>query len=194
MNPATAAAPARLGLAAILLASLAAFVVAAGPAEGAGRAWSAYLAPAAACPRASDPAATAEIQRRAISCLLNWARAQDGRGRLARSRPLERAAALKGRRLVSCGELTHAPCGSDPTATLRAAGYRYASFGENLFVGPWGGVSARDVVAAWLRSPTHRANVLRRDFRDVGAALVRARDLMGGGDAAVWIVALASSR
>jgi uncharacterized protein YkwD len=134
------------------------------------------------------------VQRRALGCLLNWARAQDGRGRLGLSRSLDRAAALKGRRIVACNVLSHAPCGGDPTAQLRAAGYRYARFGENLFVGPWGEVSARDVAAAWLRSPAHRANVLRGDFRDVGAAVVRASGLMDGGDAAVWVVAFGSPR
>jgi uncharacterized protein YkwD len=77
---------------------------------------------------------------------------------------------------------------------LRAAGYRYSSFGENLFVGTWGQVSARDVVAAWLQSPGHRANVLRPGFRDVGAALIRARGLFGDGDAALWIAAFAAPR
>lgn len=194
MSSTTAAAPARLALAVFLLASLAALAVVAGRAEGAGRAWSAYLAPAAACPGADDPSAAAAAQRRALACLLNWARAQDGRVRLAASRPLARAAALKGRRLVSCDEVSHSPCGADPTAALRAAGYRPASFGENLFVGTWGAVSARDVAAAWFRSPPHRANVLRREFREVGVALVRSRDLMGGGEAVVWIVAFASPR
>ena len=194
MTPATAAAPVRLGLTAIFLASsLVAFVVA-GRADGAGRSWSAYLAPAAACRGAEDPSAATAVQRRAIACLVNWARRQDQRSSLASSATLRRAAVLKGRGLVSCGELTHAPCGSDPAATLRAAGYRYASFGENLWAGPWGEASARDVVAAWLQSPGHRANVLRGGFRHLGVALVRVRGLLGDGDAAVWIAAFAAPR
>lgn len=193
VTSAAAAVPVRFGLAAILLASFAAFLVA-GRADGAARAWTAYLAPVSACRGSTDPAASPEVQRRAIGCLINWARAQDRRGRLAQPASLQRAAALKGRGVVSCGQLSHAPCGSDPTASLRTAGYRYSTFGENLFVGPWGQVTPREVVAAWLQSPPHRANVLRPGFRDIGAALVRARDLFGDGDAAVWIAAFAAPR
>jgi len=195
MTSATAAAPVRFGLAAILLASLAAFLVA-GRADGAGRAWTAYLAPASACPGSIDPAASPAVQRRAVGCLINWARVHDRRARLSQPASLQRAAALKGRGVVSCGELSHTPCGSDPTDSLRTAGYRYSTFGENLFVGTWGQVTARQVVAAWLQSPPHRANVLRPGFRDVGAALVRVRDLFGDGegDAVVWIAAFAAPR
>lgn len=102
---------------------------------------------------------------------------------------------LKGLDVASCNELSHTPCSSDFTSSVRTAGYRYSTFGENLFAGSLGNVSARDVVAAWLRSPPHRANLLRTDFRHVGTALVRAPDLLGGGgDAAVWVAAFGAPR
>ena len=191
--PATAAAPVRIGLTALLFAALAAFVVV-GSADGGGRAWNAYLAPASACAGSTDRAASPAVQRRAVTCLVNWARARDRRGRLVQSFSVERAAGLKGRRVVACGQLSHTPCGSDLTAAIRAAGYRYSSFGENLYVGPVGSASARDVVSAWLQSPGHRANVLGAGFRDVGTALVRADSLLGDGQAVVWIAAFASPR
>jgi len=191
--PATAAAPARTGLASLLLAVLAAFVFV-GSADGGSRAWDTYLAPALVCKGSTDPAATPVVQQRAVACLVNWARTQDRRGRLAQSTSLELAAGLKGRRVVSCGQISHTPCGSDLTAPLRAAGYRYANFGENLYVGRSGSVSARDVVSAWLHSPGHRANVLGAGFREVGTALVRADGLRSDGPAVVWIAAFASPR
>ncbi len=191
--PVTAAAPVRIGLTALLFAALAAFVVV-GSANGGGRAWSAYLAPASACAGSTDRAASPAVQRRAVTCLVNWARAQDRRGRLAQSSSLERAAGLKGHKVVSCGQISHTPCGSDLTAPLRTAGYRYSTFGENLFVGSVGSASAHDVVSAWLQSPGHRANVLGAGFRDIGTALVRADSLLGDGQAVVWIAAFASPR
>jgi uncharacterized protein YkwD len=193
MTSATAAAPVRLAVAATILASLAAFLVV-GRADGASRAWSAYLAPAGACRASHDPAAASAVQARAIGCLVNWARVQDRRGRLTQRPALRRAAALKGQRVASCGQLSHTPCGSDLTAAVRAAGYRYSTFGENLFVGTWGQVSARDVVTAWLQSPPHRANVLDPGFRDVGAAPARAAGLLGDADAVVWTATFASPR
>lgn len=185
MTHAPVAASVRPCFAALIVAAVLAFLVA-GPAEGAARASGVYLAPASACPGSSDPAASPAVQRRAIGCLVNWARRADGRSGLATSRSLQRAATLKGQKVAACGQLSHTPCGALVVAAVRASGYRYASFGENLMLGPWGEVSARDVVAAWLNSPTHRANVLRGIFRDFGAALVR------DGDEAVWVATFAS--
>lgn len=193
MTIAPAAASVRLALAAAVFASLAAFLVV-GKADGASRAWSVYLAPVGACTAASDPAATPAVQARAISCLVNWARVQDRRGRLKQRPALARAAALKGQGVASCGQFSHTPCGTNFTAAVQASGYRYSTFGENLFAGTWGQVSARDVVSSWLSSPPHRANVLGASFRHVGAAPARAPGLLGDGDAVVWTATFASPR
>ncbi len=67
-------------------------------------------------------------------------------------------------------------------------------FGENLYVAGWGTATPRQVVAAWLASPGHRANVLRPGFRHLGAAFVRGDDLLDGEDAVVWIAAFATPR
>ena len=183
----SAAAPAsvRLGAIAFAVVSLLAFFVV-GRADGAGRSWSVYLAPESACRSAGDPTAPAAVQTRAVACLVNWARAQDRYTHLVTRPKLQRAAELKGQRVASCGQFSHTPCGSAVTSAVQAAGYRYVTFGENLYAGTWGEVSARDVVAAWLQSPPHRANVLNASFRDVGAAPVRASGLLDGGDAVVW--------
>jgi uncharacterized protein YkwD len=190
---ATAAAPARVGLTAALLAICAAFFFA-GSADGGARAWSAYLAPTSACNGSTDPAASAVVQRRAVACLINWARKQDRRAQLSPSSPLDRAAGMKGQKVASCGQFSHTPCGSNLVGPLKASGYPYASFGENLFVGTLGAVSARDVVSAWLQSAGHRENILRPYFRDVGAASVRASGLLGGGAEVVWVTTFGSQR
>ncbi|MDQ3085280.1 MAG: CAP domain-containing protein, partial [Actinomycetota bacterium] len=85
-------------------------------------------------------------------------------------------------------------CGSDAAAPMRRSGYAYTRFGENLYVGALGSASAQEVVAAWLQSPGHRANILNPGFRDVGAALVRADGIFYAGAAVVWIAAFASPR
>ncbi len=77
---------------------------------------------------------------------------------------------------------------------MRRSGYAYARFGENLYVGELGSVSAREVVSAWLASPGHRANILSPAFHDVGAALVRADGIFYEGAAVVWVAAFASPR
>jgi uncharacterized protein YkwD len=193
VTSAAASVPVRIGVIAFAVASMLAFLLV-GRADGAGTAWSTYLAPDSACASASDASAPAAVQTRAVACLVNWARKHDGRKRLVRRSALQRAAALKGERVATCVQFSHTPCGSSVTAAVQAAGYRYATFGENLYAGTWGSVSARDVVLAWLESPAHRANMLSRSFRDLGAAPVRAHGLLGGGDAVVWTATFGSRR
>ena len=189
----SAATPSRLFASLLVLTSCLAFLLV-GRADGAARSWNAYLAPADACRAADDASAPAADQIRAVACLVNWARTQDSRSRLVRRPALQRAAEVKGQRVASCGQFSHTPCGVNLTVGVNAAGYRYATFGENLFAGTWGRFSPRDVVSAWLQSPPHRANILSGRFRHVGAAPVRANGLLGGADAVVWTATFASPR
>ena len=193
VTSAAAAVPVRVGAMAFAVVSVLA-VLLVGPADGSPAAWSAYLAPDSACRSASDASAPAAVQTRAVVCLVNWARAQDRRGRLVQRPKLHLAAELKGQRVASCNQFSHTPCGVAVTSDVRAAGYRYAAFGENLFAGTWGQYSAHDVVNAWLQSPAHRANMLNARFHDLGAAPVRASGLLGGGDMVVWTATFGSRR
>ena len=193
VTSAPAAASVRLVATSLVIASFLAILVA-GRADGAGRSWNVYLAPEGTCPSATDAAAPADVQTRAVTCLVNWARAQDHRSRLVSRPALRRAATLKGARVASCSQFSHTPCGWKATAAVRAAGYRYRTFGENLFAGTWGRVSPRDVVSAWLQSPPHRANMLSPRFRDLGTAPVHATGLLDGADAVVWTAAFGSRR
>ena len=196
MRPVTsAAAPASVRFCAIafgVVSLLAVFVV--GRADGSTRAWSVYLAPDSACASASDPNAPAAVQTRAVVCLVNYARAQDRRKLLVQRPRLHLAAELKGERVATCKQFSHTPCGAALTSDVQAAGYRYSTFGENLFAGTWGHYSARDVVDAWLNSPPHRANMLNGRFRDFGAAPVRATGLLDAGDAVVWTATFGTRR
>ncbi|HET7743122.1 MAG TPA: CAP domain-containing protein [Gaiellaceae bacterium] len=179
-------------LAVFAVVVLAAF--AASVARGAPQAGSSFLAPAAVCPGADDPAASAAVQQRAVGCLVNWARHHDRRVSLRQPASLRRASLLKGRQVVACAAFTHTPCDTGPAAAVRTAGYRFSSYGENLFFGPWGQVAPREVVAAWLASPQHRANILRPRFRDFGATFVRASGFDAGGDSVVWVATFGSPR
>jgi uncharacterized protein YkwD len=182
----------RLLIAVLALAALAS--VAAGSAAAARAATGSLLAPSGACAGADDARASSAAQERAIVCLVNWARRKAERRTLASAPKLERASVLKGKVVVSCGQLSHSPCGNDPAASVKAAGYRYAWFGENLWFGTWGAFSARQVMQSWLASPGHRANILRPAFRHFGLARVRARGVFGEESTAVWVATFASPR
>jgi uncharacterized protein YkwD len=99
---------------------------------------------------------------------------------------------MKGRVVVECGQFSHTPCGRDMASQVRASGYRFALFGENLYAGPWGDVSPREVVGAWLRSPAHRENLLSPAYRHLGVAPARAPGLLGTGESVLWTAAFAS--
>jgi uncharacterized protein YkwD len=57
-------------------------------------------------------------------------------------------------------------------ARLRSVGYAAASAGENLAAGQ---NDFGDTLAAWLDSPRHCANLMAREYRDVGLACVQRR-------------------
>lgn len=57
-------------------------------------------------------------------------------------------------------------------ARLRSAGYAAAGAGENLAAGQ---TDFDDTVQAWLASPSHCANLMQPEFRDVGLACVQRR-------------------
>jgi uncharacterized protein YkwD len=189
----TASAAVRLGVG-VLFAAILASCFASASASASSEASSSFLAPASACAGADDRGASVDVQRRAIGCLVNWARRKAGKAPLSSPSPIVRAATIKGREVASCKEFSHTPCGRGVTDGIEASGYDYGWFGENLFVGVWGQVSARDVVAAWLASPPHRANLLRPAFRHLGAARVRVSGLFGEDVAAVWVATFASPR
>ena len=58
--------------------------------------------------------------------------------------------------------------GSDGSTMVRrvvATGYNYSQLAENLAAGP---ITAEDVVAGWMSSPGHRANILNCNLRELG--------------------------
>jgi len=61
------------------------------------------------------------------------------------------------------------PRGETPWQFITKSGYRYDSAGENLAKNF---LYSKNVVTAWMNSPTHRDNLLRKDFTEVGFAVV----------------------
>ena len=65
------------------------------------------------------------------------------------------------------------PDGSTPLSRMRAAGYIYSSrvgyeIGENIAWGTLWLATPQAIVAAWMASPGHRANILDANYRDTG--------------------------
>lgn len=66
----------------------------------------------------------------------------------------------------------YCPTGVEPWQFYKEAGYVYTVAGENLAEGF---LDAQAVMDAWMRSPTHRENVLRGDYEEVGFGIVQGR-------------------
>ncbi|MEO8637317.1 MAG: CAP domain-containing protein [Candidatus Taylorbacteria bacterium] len=61
------------------------------------------------------------------------------------------------------------PEGIGAPELAKSAGYDYIAIGENLALGNFANDSA--LVAAWMASPGHRANILTKRFEDIGIAV-----------------------
>jgi uncharacterized protein YkwD len=68
------------------------------------------------------------------------------------------------------------PRGDTPVSRMHAAGYIYSSqigyeVGENIAWGTLWLATPRSIVAAWMASPGHRANILDAHFRDTAVGV-----------------------
>lgn len=61
------------------------------------------------------------------------------------------------------------PTGSSASSEAEAVGYEYLTIGENIALGNFG--DDEKLVAAWMNSPGHRANILNPKFLELGRAV-----------------------
>jgi uncharacterized protein YkwD len=144
----------------LLAALLSAATVAAAPAAAAG---------VGDCvPSASWPANRADLAGQVVA-LVNAHRAQLGLTALVVSPTLDAAATWKARNMAAGRYMDHDDPGPPVARTaaerMAACGYPQTEWGENIASGY---ATAQAVVAAWLSSPEHRANIERPEFRATG--------------------------
>ena len=89
---------------------------------------------------------------------------------LTESPKLNSAADFKMRDMFTRQYFNHyAPDGTSGIAELLVRfGYKYMTAGENLALGNF--KNAHELVAGWMASPGHRANILNSSYRDIGVA------------------------
>lgn len=131
--------------------------------------------------------ANLELIRAAVVCLENRERAAHGEPPLVVDGALQNAAQAHSESMAAGAYFDHVGPDGTPLQRMRAAGYLSdpaASYevGENLAWGTlWLG-TPRAIVAGWMASAGHRANILDGRFRDtaVGVAVHLPRSLSGG--------------
>jgi uncharacterized protein YkwD len=137
-----------------------------------------HSVPAAAnsssCPNASLKPGPDNLQsiRDAVLCLINRERTDHGERLLQANGQLQQAAQNHTQDMVFGNYFEHnGPKGDTPLGRMRSAGYIYSSrvgyeVGENIGWGTLWLATPRAIVAAWMASPGHRANILDAHFHD----------------------------
>ena len=115
--------------------------------------------------------------RTAILCLHNQIRAERGLPRLRENKRLRKAAVGHSRNMVAKKYFEHTtPTGVTMVDRILKARYVREDqgwmLGENLAWGTGSYATPRGAVQAWMESPGHRANILKRGYRDMGVGLV----------------------
>jgi len=100
----------------------------------------------------------------------NTKRQEQGLGQLSLNQTLSQAAQNKAADMFANGYWAHnSPQGKTPWDFILSAGYRYSLAGENLAKNF---DTSAAVVDAWMASPTHRDNILKGGYTEVGFAIV----------------------
>jgi uncharacterized protein YkwD len=170
-----------IGLPLVLAAAIAALAVmlAPGTADAAGNACEAW--------GDSGPGEITPGQaRKATLCLLNVERRKVGIPELRRNSKLQAAAQNHSDRMDGTGCFDH-ECPGEPGLDQRLEGVGYLlanllrwAYGENIAWGVGGRGTPRQITEAWMNSSGHRANILDRDFREVGVGFSRGTPGDGG--------------
>jgi uncharacterized protein YkwD len=165
----------------------------------------AVVAPAAAaspahgaqtgCAAAARHNADVQSVQRALFCLHNQVRRQHGLRKLRWSSQLAAAAAKHARDMVRRHYFEHlSPSHKDHMDRIAAGHYPPTagcwSAGENLYYST-ANPTPRQILAAWMNSPAHRANILRHGWRHTGLAVTASSP---NGQPGLTIVALFATR
>lgn len=111
-----------------------------------------------------------DIHVTALLDATNEKRSEAGLTLLTLNDTLSQAAANKAVDMFSKNYWAHnSPEGKTPWDFIVGSGYRYTVAGENLAKNF---STSRNVVDAWMASPTHKENILKQSYRDVGFAVV----------------------
>jgi len=102
--------------------------------------------------------------------LTNEQRQQNGLSQLSYNNELAAAASQKAADMFAKNYWAHyGPNGESPWDFILGSGYKYEYAGENLAKNF---LFSQGVVDAWMNSPTHRENILRNEYSEMGFAIV----------------------
>lgn len=145
------------------------------------------VAPTSACPGQNRLDAPPQVQRQAMLCMTDFARAQLGLTGFAEVAELNSSSSGKAEDILRCDDFSHFACGREFTYWMEQSSYLSVPCwraGENLAWGTGEDGTVRSIFRAWMRSPGHRQNILG-DFEQIGISL-QVGELEGAPDTHVW--------
>ncbi len=114
-------------------------------------------------------AAENKISEVEIIKLINLERSKNGLGEYKMNNLLVKTSNNKASDMFKYNYWSHvSPSGKTPWIFFDEVGYKYKYAGENLAVG-FNTSSA--VVDAWMKSPTHKDNILNSKYKDIGISV-----------------------
>jgi hypothetical protein len=110
------------------------------------------------------------VREQEVLELANMERSSEGLEPLQMNKNLTLAAYIKAYDMLSKQYWSHyGPSGESAWKFILSSGYQYSVAGENL---AYGYENTFDLHNAWMKSNSHRKNILNENFRDVGVAVV----------------------
>jgi uncharacterized protein YkwD len=128
--------------------------------------------------------------RKAVLCLVNKQRQQAGLRPLERNKKLQKAAQRHNDRMDGTGCFSH-ECPGEPPLDARldeylSGGLSAWGIGENVAWGSGELGTPEAIVKAWMNSPGHRANILSRDWREIGVGFTAGSPSSGNSNAGIY--------
>lgn len=116
---------------------------------------------------------SSEITAEKVFYLTNLERRKIGLPELRLNSALSQSATLKAQHMFANNYWAHnAPDGTSPWTFFKQAGYQYLIAGENLAKDFY---DTETMLGAWMKSPTHRDNILHTKYEEIGIGVVNGR-------------------
>ncbi|MFJ6934346.1 CAP domain-containing protein [Streptomyces sp. NPDC101132] len=124
----------------------------------------------AAAPAAPAATKTSTTTERVVA-LVNKERAKAGCRAVKINAKLTKAARNHSKDMAAHRTMSHTGSdGSNPGDRITRTGYRWRTYGENV---AYGYSTPSKVMAAWMRSPGHKANILNCAFKEIGVGVAQ---------------------
>ncbi len=112
------------------------------------------------------------LNQRAILDIVNQERSKAGLQPLGFNVRLSAIAEGKAVDMINKQYFAHvSPSGIDVAQLAKIYGYEYIFLGENLAMGDF--FSSKDVMEGWMNSPGHRANILNKNYTEIGISALQ---------------------